>query len=75
MVARKVRLVTDAIAKVGFPIVMCLILIGVLVYVVIFEIPKISRANTEQMEKMTTTISQNTEAMQSLKRFLTKRYD
>lgn len=73
--SRKIRLLTDSIAKVGFPIVMSLILISILVYVVVWEIPKITRANSEDINKMTTTINQNTEAMNSLKRFLTKRYD
>lgn len=75
LVSRKIRLLTDSISKVGFPIVMSLILVSILVYVIIWEIPKITKSNSEDSAKMVNAISQNTEVMQSMKRFLTKRYD
>lgn len=75
MITRKFNLILNAIQRVGFPIVMSLILSSVLVYVLVWEIPKIKEANSNDVQKMVESLNKNTEAINSLKRFLTKRYD
>lgn len=75
IITRKVNLVVRSIKDVGFPIVSNLILLGLLGYILLVMFPRFQESRSADITKMTEALNKNTEGYQSLKRFLTKRYD